>query len=127
MRTFFTLAAAISLSVMLGGCPGQIPTSVNNPVGLNQLAAAEQSYNAVMDPVVALIEQPTCRNSQIPSLSDPCVTYSLKIKLQAGILKAQSARRKLSTFVRQNPTLDASALLRNLATALDALKAAQGG
>lgn len=110
MRKLFT-ALALSVAVTLGGCATLdkitgIPTSVltttiNNPIGKEELADVERAYQAALG--VANVYVELCRTRQIARAScRPVVT-----RIQGYVGQAHAALMSLRGFVRNNDTVNA--------------------
>jgi hypothetical protein len=129
MRKLF---ATILLAASLGGCQGfgqlaQFATvGVDNPITVQQLAEVEQSYLAVLRPVVAYLETRTCRKTEDELTSwgtaNRCAQYARKIVVQDALRQAQKYRRQLSAFVKQNRTVDAGIAFAEFSKVIGTMK-----
>lgn len=119
----FLVAACLALS--LGACAqlqnavGIATTSVSNPISLNQLAAVESSYAAILSVAVKYRRLPLCRTGET-EFSGPtlCARRSVVVQIQSANRTAHAAILTARNFVRRNPTVDASAVI---AAAVDAV------
>jgi len=87
---------AISLALALTAC-----ASISNPIKPNNLAQVESAYGAALS--IAVGYRDACANRLIPPSCRPIVK-----QVQAYGAKAQAAVIYARSFVRNNPTLDAS-------------------
>lgn len=134
MHKLLLLPVLLLTGVLLGGCPnvttsalqgGYNPfTTVQNPVGSQELAAAEASYNLVLTSAVLVFRQPTCKKGEKPSVQNICTPLSVKKQIQVYGRQAHVAMLELRNFVQQNPNVSAVTLLANARKAIANFKAA---
>ena len=115
MRRFLT-AVALAASLTLVGCDpgrsvlqggGSLTASINNPVGLNELAAVESVYNVAANAALVYRGRPLCTRAALESPTNLCARRSFIVRIQAADQKAYAAIRTARAFVTNNPTLSA--------------------
>jgi len=108
--------------LLLGGC-----ATLPNPVSTNTLATIESAYGVALAGAVAYRNRPRCTTTALESVSNLCARRSVIVKLQVADRKAQVALGQATIFIRNNPTLDASALLQAAQASVNVLNAIQSG
>ena len=106
----------------LAGC-----ATVQNPISVSSLATIESAYGVALAGAVAYRNRPRCTKTALESISNLCARRSIVLKLQAADRQAQIALGKATIFIKNNPTLDASALLAAAQASVDALNQIQSG
>lgn len=86
----------------LSGC-----AQIQNPISLNELAAAESAYGVALSAAVAYRSLPLCKAS-VPA---PCAKRDVILELQEADKKVQGAIIAVNNFVRDNPELSAASLV----------------
>ena len=115
-KIFFALVAALSVAAC-DPITFQNPfPSVQNPISASNLYEANLAYDGVLKAFNKM--KSLCARRVIPST---CRTYV--IKGQQVIPQAEQTRKIATSFIRQNPTLDASSLVRAFTTLIAALQA----
>lgn len=118
MRRFF-LVAAMALS--LAGCAttgGALTLSTSNPVKVNQLAAVEAGYGAALSVALKYKHLPLCKTGTNELSGALCARRSVIVKIQSANRVAHASVVTARNFVRQHPTVDATAVI---STAMDAV------
>lgn len=93
--------------------------SIRNPITTNQLAVVESTYGVALSIAVAYHNTRLCKKTETPSLSNICAQRAIILKLQAADRQAQAALVKARLFIRNNPTLDAFAVIQAAQDAVD--------
>lgn len=118
MRKILT-AFAVTASLSLAACDWQstqaVFTGVKNPVTASNLYEANLAYDGALKAFNKMKD--LCARRVIPNT---CRTYV--IKGQQVIPQAENARKTAQSFIRNNPTLDASSLVSAFTTLIGALE-----
>lgn len=109
------ILAIVALGLFLGGCA--LTTSYNNLLDKRSLANVESAYGITLTAAV------TYRDLCAKKIIARATCAPVVAKLQAADRKAQVALKNLRSFVRNNPTLDATSLLLSVKNAVDNFKA----
>lgn len=116
---------SLFLALALSGCalPGTIgvESGIQNPFNYQRLNAVEQSYKVMLNFAVTyrdLYDRNPCRRGQHATLANICAERAIVVQMQTIVRRGQIARRALSRFVRDNPTLDATAAIVELERAI---------
>lgn len=127
-RAAILLLAALAL----GGCAKElsdiqrtvatVTTQVTNPIGRNQLAQAEATYQLIGGVILEYRKLGFCRRGQSASTLQ-CASRSVYLQLQKIDEQAYTALKAMRAFVRNNPTISAAG---SLAAIQDALSQARG-
>jgi len=125
----FTLAACATLP---DGTKVFLPTaSVNNPVSPSTLYDIKATYAVEASGAAEYIERyrqgHRCTKTSLESVSNICSRRSIVLKLQKADRDAQLSLGKATTFIRDNPTLDASSLISAAQIAVTAFYTIQQG
>lgn len=104
------LILSIVLTLALTAC-----AAIKNPVDTPKLATVEASYGAALS--IAVGYRDACAKRLIPPDCRPIVK-----QIQAYGIRAQNAIVYARSFVRKNPTLDATVAIRVAQDAVTALK-----
>lgn len=130
---------ALTLSLALAGCvkgPGGttifLPTaSVANPVTLTSLYDIKASYAIAQAGADAYIQRyrdgHRCTKTALESVTNLCSRRSIVLKLQNADRVAQIAIGRADAFIRDNPTIDASAVIAAAQSAVSAFFEIQKG
>lgn len=105
----------LAASLALGGCAtlekiaglptGVLTTTINNPVGKNELADIERAYQGAIGIVNVYVE--LCRTRQLARASCRPVV----VRIQGYVGQAHAALVQLRVFVRNNDTVNAMSAL----------------
>lgn len=96
-------AFVVVLALLLGGCSTDL-LRFHNPVGATQLGSVESAYGLALSAAVAY--RNACARRVIAATCRPIV-----VQLQRAGRLAQTNIVAARTFIRQNPTLDASSVI----------------
>lgn len=130
---------AVALSLSLAGCvkgPGGmtifLPTaSVKNPVTAASLYDIKATYIIAQAGGDAYIQRYRdgfrCTKTRLESVTNLCSRRSIVIKMQNADRKAQIALGRADAFIRDNPTIDASAVISAAQSAVSAFYEIQKG
>lgn len=122
MKRLIVLVLALGLS----GCATFNPFgSVANPVGTQSLAATESAYGVALSAALAYKSLPLCKTGTTISLNNVCARRSVIVQLQNADRYAHAQILVARQFVKNNPTLDASAILTTAQNAVAAFKSAE--
>ena len=130
---------ATTFALLLGACATLpdgtkvfLPTaSVQNPVTPASMYDVKATYAIAQAGAVAYIDRyrqgHRCTTSALESPTDLCSRRSVVIKLQNADRVAQIALGRADAFIRDNPTIDASAVVYAAKSAVAALYDIQKG
>lgn len=125
MRKFF--AVALVLALPLGGCTtvgAVLSGSVANPISPTTVYELRAGYDAAfLVPATAyrrLYDSDPCAAGEHASASHICGEAAIVQRLQSADLAAEGALDAAESFVRQHPTLDASAVIAVAQAAISA-------
>lgn len=103
MKSLSRFLVAVVLSVSLSACA--VLNTMKNPISRTQLVEIESAYGLVLSAVVAY--RNSCARKAIPPSCRPIV-----VRLQQADRVAQASITALRNFVRNNPELNAPALVQ---------------
>lgn len=117
------ITALVAAAFLLGGCAffdpagrsilaggSSLTASIQNPVGLNELAAVEAAYQAAL--VAAVNYRRFCYSDKIENLPSVCAKRrEMVLTMQAAQKRVKPALVALRYFVRNNDTVNAISAL----------------
>lgn len=115
--------AAVLSTVALAGCQ-TIPTAINNPLTISNLAPAEATYGIAQAAAAQYVQRyrdgKRCTTAAPASATNLCSARSVVLKLQAADRKAMAAIHYANAFIVQHPTIDPSAVIQAATDAVSA-------
>lgn len=114
------LLAVLGLS--LAGCASLPTINVANSVNLNTLEGVVSGYGILLNQEILLKQQPLCKTSSVPSITNLCVKRSTIVRLQVADKIANQSINQATLFVKNNPTVDPSQYISAASSALGALQ-----
>lgn len=135
MKRLIILALALALgacTTLPNGKTIFLPTaSIANPVTLTSLYDIKASYAIAQAGADAYIQRyrdgHRCTKTALESVTNLCSRRSIVLKLQNADRVAQIAIGRADTFIRDNPTIDASAVIAAAQSAVSAFFEIQKG
>lgn len=130
---------AVTLALSLAGCASLpdgtkvfLPTaSIANPVTPSALYDIQATYVIAQSGADAYIQRyrdgHRCTKTKLESVSNLCSRRSIVVKLQNADRTAQIAIGRATAFIRDNPTIDASAVISAAQSAVTAFYDIQKG
>lgn len=111
----YSLLGMLLAGLMVSGCNA----SIKNPVTAADMYKAELAYDAaVLVPAAHYATLPRCNVHPAP-----CSRLAVVLKLRKYDAIASAAMRRARSFIRNNPTLDASSVINAAITAISAARA----
>ena len=114
------IIAVVFLGLWLTAC-----AVFQNPVNTTRLAAVESAYGVALSIAVAYRNTRLCKRGEAPTVTNVCAKRDVIEQLQAADRKVQIALIAARQFVRDNPTLDAFAVIQAAQQAVDIFRAIQ--
>lgn len=135
MRIILALTLALSMAGCVKGPGGTtifLPTaSVANPVTSTGLYDLKATYAIAQAGADAYIQRYRdgfrCTTARLESVTNLCSRRSVVLKMQAADRTAGIALGRVDVFIRDNPTIDASAVLSAAQSAVTAFYQIQQG
>jgi hypothetical protein len=131
--TVAVLCASLALAGCASGSRISLPSlsvltaSAPNPVTAEDFAAIESAYGVALAGAVAYRNRPLCKKTALESVSNLCARRSIIVRMQDADRRAQVALGSARVFIRDNPTLDAGALISAAKAAVGAFTQIQSG
>lgn len=113
MRKFLILTV---VALVAAGC--SLLTPKPNPIGKNELATIEASYGVALSAAVAYRNLRLCKKDEATTVSNVCAKRDVILALQSADRKVMASLQETRAFIKNYPTLDASAYLAAARSAL---------
>jgi hypothetical protein len=113
---------ALAVALVLPGCA--LFHSMSNPLNTTTLYDLEAGYYTAQQIALAYKALPLCKTGTQPSVSNICAKRSVIVSIQVNARRAQAAITQLRDFVKNNPTLNAAALISATQLAISGFESA---